>query len=104
VPRPAVGVTVGCEVVELERKSLNMRSHLGGESVEDHDFDAKMRGTVVWVGPRYYRPAEIEAVLRNAAKVKEEVCWSSQMSFEEMMGEKETTDLRIAERDALLVC
>ncbi|HZN87044.1 MAG TPA: GDP-mannose 4,6-dehydratase [Burkholderiales bacterium] len=57
---------------------------------------------VVTVDPRYFRPAEVETLLGDAAKAKRKLGWSPRTSFEELVREMVREDLQHAERDALV--
>jgi len=67
------------------------------------ECDAVKAGDViVRVDPRYYRPTEVETLLGDPTKAREQLGWVPKTSFEELITEMTESDLAIAERDALV--
>ena len=56
---------------------------------------------VVRVDPMYFRPAEVETLLGDPAKAKSELGWQPRISFEDMVKEMVSYDIKEANRDAL---
>ena len=55
----------------------------------------------VVVDEKFFRPAEVNQLLGNAAKAREKLGWEPQISFEEMVHEMVDTDLKLAARRVL---
>jgi GDPmannose 4,6-dehydratase len=72
-----------------------------GTGVDETGYDGQGR-CIVRIDPRYFRPAEVESLLGDAAKAREVLGWSPRVSFEELVGEMVRCDVRAAERDALV--
>ena len=49
----------------------------------------------VVVDEKFFRPAEVNQLLGNAAKAREKLAWESQVSFEEMVHELVDSDLKL---------
>jgi GDPmannose 4,6-dehydratase len=49
----------------------------------------------------YFRPAEVETLLGDPAKAKSELGWQPRISFEDMVKEMVSYDMKEADRDAL---
>ena len=49
----------------------------------------------VVVDEKFFRPAEVNQLLGNAAKAREKLAWESQVSFEEMVHEMVDSDLKL---------
>jgi GDPmannose 4,6-dehydratase len=47
------------------------------------------------IDPQLIRPAEVETLLGNATKAKQELGWSHEVSFEELVREMVETDLKV---------
>jgi len=58
--------------------------------------------TIVRVDPRYFRPAEVETLLGDPSRAKNELGWVPQITLQDMVAEMVASDLSIARRDALL--
>lgn len=62
----------------------------------------KLGDTVVRVDPRYFRPAEVETLLGDAAKAREKLGWVPEITAREMCAEMVAHDLDEAQRLSLL--
>ena len=83
-------------------KELGMSIRWTGEGVAEKGYlegggaDAK---PIVEVDPRYFRPTEVETLLGDATKAREQLGWVPRTSFEELVAEMAREDLRGAERE-----
>jgi len=57
---------------------------------------------ILRIDPRYFRPAEVETLLGNPTKAREELGWEPQITAREMCAEMVAEDLKTARRHALL--
>ena len=57
---------------------------------------------VMRIDPRYFRPAEVETLLGDATKAREELGWVPAITAQEMCAEMVAEDLRAAQRHRLL--
>ena len=57
---------------------------------------------IVRVDPRYFRPAEVNALLGDASKAKARLGWQPEISFSQLVREMVAEDLRLAQRDELI--
>ena len=57
---------------------------------------------IVKVDPRYFRPTEVENLLGDASKAKEQLGWIPSSSFEELVSEMAREDLKEVERIILM--
>ena len=69
---------------------------------EREDLRFRAGDVVVQIDPRYYRPTEVETLLGDASKARELLGWIPSTSFEDLVDEMVTTDLRLASEEALL--
>ncbi len=56
---------------------------------------------LVQVDPNYFRPSEVETLLGNPTKAKQNLNWQPEISFEELIAEMIAFDLNEAVRDAV---
>jgi GDPmannose 4,6-dehydratase len=104
------------EFVELSAIELGIEIRWQGEGVEEVGIIESLKqdnvdlsdtcpapGTViVRVDPRYYRPCEVETLLGDPTKSREQLGWVPKISFMEMVKEMVNSDLEEARRDALV--
>jgi GDPmannose 4,6-dehydratase len=64
--------------------------------------DAKTGECILRVEPRYFRPAEVDTLLGDAAKARAKLGWKPEVGFDELVREMAERDLRLAEREKLL--
>lgn len=62
----------------------------------------KVGDVIVKIDPRYFRPAEVETLLGDAAKAKEKLGWVPEITVQQMCSEMIAYDLDQAKRHALL--
>ena len=100
------------QVVPVEIDVLQDQSFRLGQPLEPF-FDSvqglvllgdglKVGQTVVRVDPRYFRPNELESLIGDASKASEELSWSPQTSFGELVRLMVESDLKAAERESTL--
>ena len=64
-----------------------------GLNYEDH----------VEIDPRYYRPAEVDLLLGDSTKARDQLGWQPLTSFDDLVGMMVKNDLKLAERERLLL-
>jgi GDPmannose 4,6-dehydratase len=79
---------------------LGMQVRWKGRGAAEKGYDAKGR-CVVRIDPRYFRPAEVDTLVGDAAKARRKLKWKPRVGFAELVEEMVREDLRIAERDQL---
>ncbi|MCU0755521.1 MAG: GDP-mannose 4,6-dehydratase [Xanthomonadales bacterium] len=57
---------------------------------------------IVSVDPRYFRPAEVDSLLGDPRKAREQLGWTPTTGFDELVREMVEADLAMARRDALV--
>jgi GDPmannose 4,6-dehydratase len=57
---------------------------------------------IIKVNPRYFRPTEVDSLLGDASKAKEELGWKSEITVQEMCKEMIEEDYKVASRAVLL--
>lgn len=72
-----------------------------GSGVDERAVD-KQGNVVVAVDPRYFRPTEVETLLGDPAKAHRELGWTPRTSFDQLVEEMVVSDLKSAQRDALV--
>jgi len=57
---------------------------------------------IIRIDPRYFRPTEVESLLGDPSKAKNELGWEPKISFEELVKEMVLADMEEAKRDKLV--
>lgn len=84
------------EFVEECSKILNMGITWKGKGLDEKGYDNEGR-CIVEIDPSYFRPTEVESLLGDSSKAREELNWKPKISFSEMVKEMTETDLKEAE-------
>jgi len=91
--------------IEIEWRGKGVKEVGRVSAVRECDWGmAKVKpgATIVRVDPRYFRPAEVETLLGNAAKAKRKLGWSPRITFTELVNEMIQADLKDAQRDVVV--
>ncbi len=89
------------DFVDAAFKEVGMSVRWDGTGIDEKGYDAKSGALLVEVDPRYFRPTEVETLLGDSTKAKEQLGWVPEITLEDMVAEMVRGDLRIAERDEL---
>ncbi|RAP37443.1 GDP-mannose 4,6-dehydratase [Legionella quinlivanii] len=90
------------EFVEIAARKIEIDIQWEGQNEQEKGYDAKTGRCIVEVDPRYFRPAEVETLLGDATKAKEKLGWEPKTTFEELVTEMMSEDLKEAQRDDLM--
>jgi GDPmannose 4,6-dehydratase len=88
------------EFVDLAARHAGLEIRWEGAGVDEKGFDQNGKVIVV-IDPRYYRPTEVESLLGDASRARQELGWRPRTSFDQLVEEMMVEDLKEAERDAL---
>jgi GDPmannose 4,6-dehydratase len=95
------------EFVELAARELGFGVEWRGSGVDEQGVDLATGRVIVRVDPRYFRPAEVEALLGDATEARRLLGWTPQTTFGELVREMVESDIRLVvagtpdqERDA----
>ena len=72
-----------------------------GEGVDEKGYDGDTGKVIVEVDKSYFRPTEVETLLGDPTKAKQRLGWATKVTFNELVSEMVTEDLKEAERDQL---
>jgi GDPmannose 4,6-dehydratase len=90
------------DFVAAAGRLLDMNIEWQGEGVDEIGVDTVTGKTRVRVDPRYFRPTEVETLLGDPTKARENLGWTAQIPFATLVAEMVESDLKIARRDALV--
>jgi len=89
------------DFVNAAGNELGIHIRWEGTGIDEKGFD-DAGNCIVSVDPRYFRPTEVETLLGDASKANAKLGWQPKTSFDELVKEMVTEDLKIAERDELV--
>ena len=89
------------DFVSAVARELEMDITWRGNGLDEQGIDGG-GNVVVAVDPRYFRPAEVDTLLGDATKARQELGWAPTISFDDLVREMAQADLNAARRDALL--
>lgn len=70
-----------------------------GSGVDEEAFDDATGKVLLKIDPKYFRPAEVDLLLGNAAKAKEQLGWSPKVKFDELVKIMTEADWELAKRE-----
>jgi GDPmannose 4,6-dehydratase len=102
-----LGITLGWEGKGVEEIGIVDSFEDKGErekvkGLKEENKGLKEGDVIVRVDPRYFRPTEVESLLGDPSKAKEELGWEPKITFDELVKEMVQADLEEARRDALV--
>ena len=84
------------DFVEAVAKELQIKISWRGKGINERGYDQNNK-CIISVDEKYFRPTEVETLLGDASKAKAELNWAPKTSFEELVSEMVSADLRAAE-------
>jgi len=73
------------EFIELSCKELDIDLKWKGEGVDEIGIDKKTNKTIIKINSRYFRPTEVDLLLGDATKAKNELKWEAKTKFEDLV-------------------
>jgi GDPmannose 4,6-dehydratase len=73
------------EFVECSFKELDIHVKWQGEGENEVGVDQNTGKTIIGINPKYYRPTEVETLLGDATKAKEQLGWEATTPFTELV-------------------
>ncbi len=73
------------EFVEETAKNLGLNIEWVGKEIDEKGINSKTGETIIEIDPRYFRPAEVDILLGDYTKAKNELGWSPKTSFSELV-------------------
>lgn len=67
-----------------------------GAGLEEKGIDKKSGKAIIEIDPRFYRPAEVNSLVGNPAKAKDELGWEHRTTFGQLVAEMMEADMKQA--------
>ncbi len=90
------------EFIELAAAQLGMQISWQGKGLDEVGVDVAKGKEIVAIDPRYFRPTEVETLLGDPRKAKEQLGWQPTTSFADLVAEMVEEDLQLAKRDHVI--
>ena len=88
------------DFVERSAGYFGMQIEWRGQGLEEEGFDRIGNRVVVRVAPRYFRPTEVDSLLGDSSRAREELGWAPKCSFAELVEEMALADRQIMQERA----
>jgi GDPmannose 4,6-dehydratase len=85
------------EFVEAAFKHVNIEIEWQGEGVDEKGIDKDTGKVLVEVDPKYFRPTEVDLLIGDPGKAKEELGWEPEVKFKELVQLMVQSDLEAIE-------
>jgi GDPmannose 4,6-dehydratase len=89
------------EFVNAAAEEMGMHLAWRGRGLEEKAFDIHGR-CIVGVDSRYFRPAEVDALIGDASKARRKLGWKPKTTFRELVAEMVVSDIEVAQRDQIV--
>jgi GDPmannose 4,6-dehydratase len=89
------------EFIELAAKQVGISIRWEGQGIEEKGIDRGSGEVIVCIDSRYFRPTEVDTLLGDSSKARQQLGWEPKTTFEELVKEMVTMDLLEAEKDQL---
>lgn len=99
----ATGVTTSVrDFCKIAFGELGIEIEFKGEGLDEKGIDRKTGKILVEIDPRYFRPAEVDLLLGDSTKARNELGWKPKYNLEMLVKEMVNEDLKLAEREKVL--
>lgn len=82
------------DFVDMAFKAVGVQLQWQGSAENEQGICTKTGKTLVRVNPKFYRPAEVELLIGNPAKARQELGWEPKTTLEELCAMMVEADLR----------
>jgi GDPmannose 4,6-dehydratase len=82
------------DFVKMAFKAVNIELEFQGSGENEIAIDKATKKTVVKVNKKFYRPAEVDLLIGNPQKAKEELSWTPKCTLEELCDKMVKADLK----------
>ena len=78
----------------IEEVAKNLGMEIMWQGSKENEVGLSNGKPIIKVNPKYYRPAEVETLLGDATKAKQQLNWQPKISFKELVSEMVRSDLK----------
>ena len=85
------------EFIELAFACVGTRIDWRGQGVDERGLCARTGRLLVRIDARYFRPTEVDVLLGDPAKARQQLGWRHRVTFSDLVHEMVRADLRLFE-------
>lgn len=89
------------DFINAAAKELDMNIRWEGVGLDEKGYSESGK-CMVAIDARYFRPTEVETLLGDPSKAKAKLGWTPKITFDELVAEMVSEDMKIAKRDELV--
>jgi len=86
------------EFVEVAFSHVDVKIEWQGEGVDEKGIDKDTGKVLIEVDPKYFRPTEVDLLIGDPSKAKEELGWEPEVKFKELVQLMVQSDLEAIEK------
>ncbi|MCA8888936.1 MAG: GDP-mannose 4,6-dehydratase, partial [Parvularculaceae bacterium] len=87
------------ELVECAFGEVGREIVWAGEGVQEIGRDSRSGAELVKIDPRYFRPTEVDLLIGDATKARQELGWEPKVGFKDLVRELVAADLKLVEAE-----
>jgi GDPmannose 4,6-dehydratase len=87
------------EFCEIACQKAGINLEWSGEGINEKGINTENNKIIIEVDKKYFRPTEVNKLLGDNTRAKNELGWSPRISFEEMVTEMVESDLKDAQKE-----
>ena len=100
----ATGVTVAVrEFVDIAFSEVGIDLDWVGDGINEKGINKKNKEVLVEVDPKYFRPTEVDILVGDATKAKEELGWKHTYDLKALVKDMVTADMKLFKKDKYLM-
>jgi GDPmannose 4,6-dehydratase len=81
------------EIVEISFKYTGFHILWRGEGLNEEGYDMNTGNVLIKINPKYFRPSDVELLLGDSSKVRQELGWETKYTTEDILHEMVENDL-----------
>jgi GDPmannose 4,6-dehydratase len=89
------------DFIEIAAKEVDIKIKWMGKGIDEVGVNTKTNNIIIRIDKRYFRPTEVETLLGDSSKAKEQLNWEPKISFQELVSEMMLVDMNEAKKDKL---
>jgi len=91
------------ELIEIAARYLDIQIEWRGKDTNERGYDTATGQCIIAIDARFFRPTEVDSLLGDASKARKKLGWQPKITFQQLVEEMVTEDLKIAKREKMLL-